>query len=263
MATALTAVVQSALGRVQLQLTFTTITTATVSRVHADGTVWPVRGAEPAQVLSTTGVGWVGYDHEAPLDQPFTYRATSGGTSFSSATVTVPSSPADLGSRAWLTHPLRPALSMSVLVTGVATRTRKARQSILPIVGSADPVARTDVRLSPAGEIAVLTSTLAEANALDALLADGSVLCFRAPAFWGAMWFYGAFGDIPDDPAAGHAADPSREWKLPYTAVASPAGPGTGALGATWTDAMSAYATWTATAAGEPTWNDLVLKPGP
>lgn len=263
MATSLTAVVQQTYGRVQLQLTFTTVTSATVSRVHADGTVWPVRGGAPAQVLSTTGVGWVGYDHEAPLDQAVTYRATSGATTFSSSAVTVPSSTADLSSRAWLTHPLRPSLSLSVLVTGVGARTRKGRGSILPIVGSSDPVALTDTRLSPSGELAVFTSTLAESTAMEALLADGGVLCVRCPAVWGSMWFYGAFADVTDESAAGHAQDPSREWRLPYVAVASPAGSSSGAVTATWADVIAAYATWTTTIAGEPAWNDLMLKPGP
>lgn len=263
MATALAATVQPQYGRVQLQLTFTTVTSATVSRVHADGTVWPVRGGDPAQVLSTTGVGWVGYDHEAPLDQAVTYRATSGVTTFSSSSVTVPSSTADLGSRAWLTHPLKPALSQSVLVTFVGPRTRKARRSVLPIVASADPVALTDTRLSPEGEIGLFTATLAEELALDALLDDGAVLCVRAPAFWGSMWFYASIGDVPDEPSAGHGRDPSRDWRLPYTVVAPPAGAGTGAVTATWADVIATYATWNAVIAGEPTWNDLMLKPGP
>lgn len=258
MATALTATVQPAYGRVQLQLTFTTVTTATVSRVHADGTVWPIRGANPAQVLSTTGVGWVGYDHEAPLDQAVTYRATSGATTFSSSAVTVASNTANLGSWAWLTHPLQPALSRQILVTAIGARTRKGRGSVLPIVDSPDAVALTDTRLSPTGEIAVLTSTLAEAAALEALLADGSVLCVRAPAFWGSFWFYAAIADATDEAAAGNALDPAREWKLPYIAVAVPAGAAFGPVGVTYADINATYATYALLNAGEPSYNAVL-----
>ncbi len=258
MATSLTAAVQPVYGRVQLQLTFTSVTSATVSRVHADGTVWPVRGGEPAAVMSTTGVGWVGYDHEAPLDQAVTYRATSGSTTFSSASVTVPSSTADLGSRAWLTHPLQPSLSQSVLITGVGARTRKPRASILPIVASATPVALTDVRLAPSGELGLLTSTLAEATALEALLADGTVLCVRCPATWGSMWFYAAVGDVGDEMAAGHAQDPTRQWLLPYVAVTSPPGVAYGTPGYTYADVNATYATYALLNSGEPSYNAVL-----
>lgn len=263
MATALVAAVQAAYARVQLQLTFTTVTSATVSRVHADGTVWPVRGANPTLVASTTGVGAVLYDHEAPLDQAITYRAVNGATTVTSNTVTVASDTGNSGSNAWLTHPTNPALSRLVTITSIGGRQRKGRTSILPIVGSSSPVALTDARLDPAGELTAFTTTLADAAAMRTLLADGSVLCLRAPAAWGGMWMYIAVGDATEEAAAGHAADPATDWHLPYTAVAPPAGASAGPVGVTWNDVVASYATWTATLAGEPTWNDVMLKPGP
>lgn len=259
MATTLTATAQPTYGRVQLQLTFTTVTSASVYRVHTDGTVWPVRGANPVAVLSTSGVGAVIYDHEAPLDQPLTYRATSGATTFSSSSVTVPSDTGDLRSRAWLTHPLQPALSRLVTVTAVGPRTRAARRSVLPIAGSADPVAVTDLRLSPTGEIIVLTSTAAEATALQALLADGAVLCVRCPASWGSWWFYAVIGDTGDEAAAGHAADTSVEWHLPYAAVAATAGTAYGPVGVTYADINAAYATYALLNAGEASYNAVLI----
>lgn len=254
MATALTATVEAVYGRVQLQLTFTTVTSATVSRVHADGTVWPVRGANPTPVLSTSGVGAVIYDHEAPLDQAITYRASSGGTTFSSTAVTVPSDSGDLRSRVWLTHPLQPALSRLVTVTTVGARTRKGRSSVLPIAASSESVAITDRRLSPTGEIAVLTSTIAEATALQTLLDTGDTLCIRCPAFWGSWWFYAVLGDTTDEAAASNALDPSIEWKLPYSAVAVPAGTPFGPPGFTYADVNATYATYALLNSGEPSY---------
>lgn len=267
MATALTAVVQPAYARVQLQLTWTTVTYGSVWRVHADNTVYGVRGANPVTVASTTGVGWVGYDHEAPLDQPIYYFASSTilapGIQVISTPVTVPSDPGSAGSLAWLTHPFKPALSRLATITAVGQRQRKGRTTILPIIGSSTPVALTDRRLDPTGELTVLTTTLAEAAAMRALLADGSVLCIRCPGFWGSMWFFAAVGDATEEPAAGHALDPSVEWHLPYTVVAEANGSAAGPVGVTWNDVVAAYPTWNALIAGEPTWNDVMLKPGP
>ncbi|GAA2636958.1 hypothetical protein GCM10010399_82610 [Dactylosporangium fulvum] len=246
MATGLAATAQQQYARVQLQLTFTTVTSATVSRVHADGTVWPVRAAAPALVASTTGVGWVGYDHEAPLDQPVTYRATStqDPAVVASNPVTVASDPARVGSMIWLTHPLKPSLSRLITCTGIGARTRKARDSILPIIGRADPVAMTGARLSPVAEMTLLTTTLAETAGLAALLADGATLCVRCPGSWGQMWFYAAVGDAVDEGPAGVGPNQDREWRLPFTQVAAPAGVGNGAIGITYADVLATYGTY-------------------
>lgn len=264
MATGLTATVQPQYGRVLLQLTFTAVTSASVVRVHADGSTWPVRGAAPAPVVSTTGVGWVGYDHEAPLDSPVTYRATStqDATVINSTAVTVASDPSWVGSMAWLTHPLQPALSRPVLVEALGPEASKSRSSVLPIVGRGDPVAVTDKRVSGTGELTVITTTHAETALLKALLDDGGVLCIRCPAAWGAMWCYATIGDATGEPL-GSAQEQWREWKLPYSRCGRPDGDGSGAVGATWADAAAAYATWAALATGEPTWNDLAIKAGP
>lgn len=246
MATTLVATVQPQYGRVRLELTFTTVTSASIIRIHADGTGWPVRGVASALVASTTGVGAVLWDHEAPLDQPVSYQAFSDQvpTVITSNTVTVPSDRSWLGSTAWLTHPMQPALSQLVAVTSAGARSRKGRASILPIAGSTDPVAITDRRLPPTGEIVVHTSTLAEAAAMEALLADGAVLCIRCPAAWGSWWFYAALGDTTDESAVGHAADPSVDWRLPYTSVARPTGYPDGPTGITYADLLDQYGTY-------------------
>jgi hypothetical protein len=246
-ATGLTAAVQAQYGRVLLQLTWTNVASASIVRVHADGTTWPVRWASPAQVTATSGVGWIGYDHEAPLDQAVTYRATSttDAAIVTSNAVTVAADTGFLGSTIWLTHPLKPALSRLVAVENIAAHGRESRGSTLRIVGRADPVAQTDTRLSPTGEITAITTTFAETNALVALLADGAVLLARCPAAWGAMWFYALIGATTDE-GMGSATEQWREWKLPYTVVARLAGDGTGAVGVTYATVAATYATYTA-----------------
>lgn len=264
MTTALTAAVQAAQGRVLLTLTWTTVTQATITRVHPDGTRWPVRAANPALVASTTGVGWTGYDAEAPLDVAVTYTASStqDPATFSATPVTVPSDTGMVGSMAWLTHPLQPSLSVLFAVTDVATQSRAARRAVLPIMGSNLPIAISDVRLAPTGEISGSTLTAGDATALAALIGDGATLLVRCPAAWGSMWFYAAIGDVSDENATHVGPTPDRDWKLPYTVVAPPAGVAGGTLGDTYNDVLTAYATYNAVIAGEATYNALLAQPG-
>ncbi len=267
MATSLAATVQAATGGVLLQLTFTTVTSATITRIHPDGTLWPVRGANPTPVNSTSGIGATVFDFEAPMDVAVTYRASSTqtGTTFSCSAVTVPSDPSDLRSRAWLTHPLKPSLSTLLRVEAVPERTRQARAGVLSILGRPDPVALTDVRLSGSGSLQAITFTAAAANALTALLADGGVVCYRAPGAWRNPWMYLLLGDVTELPLVG-GADPTTEWSIPYTVAAAPStvgGSAQGALGHTWADVYAVYATWTAEIAGEATWTALQTQIGP
>lgn len=265
MTTTLTAVVQAAQGRVLLTLTWTTVTQATITRIHPDGTRWPVRAANPALVASTTGVGWTGYDAEAPLDVAVTYTASStqDPATFSATPVTVPSDTGMVGSMAWLTHPLQPSLSVLFAVSDIAAQTRVARRAVLPIMGSSLPVAVSDVRLAPTGELTGATLTAADAAALAALIADGATLLVRCPATWGSMWFYAAIGDVTDENPTRVGPQPDREWKLPYTVVAAPVGVAGGSLGDTYNDVLTAYATYNALLAGEATYNALLTQPGP
>lgn len=264
MATSLSATVQAASGRTLLQLTFTTVTAATISRIHPDGTAWPVRNANPIPVNSTTGVGAIVYDHEAPLDVACTYKASSTqvGTTFTSSAVTMPSDGGNIASNIWLIHPTKPALSMVALCESVPGLTRRGRAGILPILGRADPIAVTDVRLSGSGEVNLTTLTTADAAKLRALVADGAVSLLKLPATWANNWMYVVFGDLSE---AGLTAgpEPTRDWKLPYTVVAPPAGGSQGAVGASYNELAAAYATYTLLAAGEATYNDAAIKAGP
>lgn len=263
MTTTLTATVQATYARVLLQLTFTAATSATISRVHADGSVWPLRDANPVAVTSTTGVGAVVFDHEAPLDQTIFYTATSGATSFNSNTITVASDPGWVGSNIWLTHPVRPALSMLLAVTGFGAQGYDGRNGILQILGSNLPVSISDARVTSDGTMTATTTTIADTRALRALLADGATLLMRPPGSWSEPWQYITVGKATETPAAGVGPNQDRDWSIPYNVVAAPAGQSQGAVGSTWADDLTAYATWTALLAGESTWSANVTKAGP
>jgi hypothetical protein len=262
MTTTLTATVQPTFGRVLLNLTWTGITSATISRIHADGTVWPLRDAAPIALTSSAATV---FDNEPPLDQAVTYKATSTqtGVTFSSSPATVPSDPSWVGSVIWLTHPTSPSLSMLLPVTEIGAQTRAGRTGILQILGSPLPIAISDVRVLAGASLTAHTTTDADADALRALLADGSTLLMRPPGSWSTPWQYVAFGDVAEVNASGIGPDVDTTWTMPYTVVAPPAGQSLGAVGSTWADAIAAYATWADEISGEATWADLIAHPGP
>lgn len=263
MTTTLTATVQAQYARVRLDLTFTTVTSATISRVHADGSVWPLRDANPTPVLSTTGIGAVVFDHEAPLDQAVYYTATSGGTSFNSSTVTVTADTGWSSSNIWLTHPLKPALSVLLTVTGFGPQGYDGRTGLLPILGANTAVAISDVRVTSDAAMTATTTTTTDTKALRALLADGATLLMRPPGTWSEPWQYIAVGKSTESPSAGVGPDPHREWSIPYNVVAAPAGGSLGAVGSTYADAKTAYATYALLKAGETNYAALKQKAGP
>jgi hypothetical protein len=261
MAVSLTATGQNQYARVLLQLTFTTVTEASIFRVHADGSEWPVRNADPITVTATSGVGAIVYDHEAPLDVAVTYKATSTGDA------TVPTTSSVIlasGGKAWLTHPLKPSLGGAFTARDLDDITYDGRGAELPILGSRYPVGITDVEVAGASTVVLQTATTAQASTLRALTADGAVLMLRLPATWDVEpWLYARRRGVIQQRYINIAARSERRWAIPYQQVATPAGVSQGAVGATWTDLVAAYADWTAVIAGEPTWRDPQIKAGP
>lgn len=75
MAPTLTATVQQQYARVRLSLTWPGIQTALIERQDPDGTWRPVRGPDGDQIVCYGSCAV--FDHEAPLDQAVSYRATS------------------------------------------------------------------------------------------------------------------------------------------------------------------------------------------
>ncbi len=259
----LTATVQPTYGRVLLQLNWPGITSATISRINADFSTTVLRDADP--IAAPGGVATV-YDNEAPLDQSLVYLALDVATNAprTSSAVTVPSDPSWVGSMMWLTHPTSPGLSMLLPVTGIGAQTRAGRTGVLQILGSPLPVAISDVRVLTGGSLTAQTTTAVDAANLRALLADGSTLLMRPPGSWSAPpWQYVVFGDVTEVNASGVGPDADIVWTMPYTVVAAPVGQSLGAVGATWADAVTAYATWNDLISGEPTWSDLIAHAGP
>ncbi|HET8684968.1 MAG TPA: hypothetical protein VFM54_24310 [Micromonosporaceae bacterium] len=255
----LTVVADPDRARTRVELYWPGVRTAQVVRVDAGGTEHPVRGGEPALVCT----GWARYDHEAPLDQAVTYRATSDqatGAQCSSAPVALASQ-----GRAWLKHPTRPHLSRVVAVREMRTRAQAARRGVARPEDRPDPVVVHQVRATSSGSVLLQTDgTWADQTALAQLLADGAPLLLQTPATRGGESLYISVDttDVdPLDPMLG--TELLRRFVLPFDTLERPPGQATGPADAQYAGVATAYHTYGAVPAGEATHLDLAMTPGP
>ena len=159
---------------------------------------------------------------------------------------TVPS-----GGQAWLTHPGHPSYAGTATVTRDGlSEIRPARRGMFNPIGSALPVAVSDVRGGSNGTLIVQTSTAADVTRLRNMLADGSPLLLRQPLTWGGDSWWLSIGDVDINRFTQIATDGWRRWTLPYQRVDRPSGASDGAVGVTYNDLKNAgYANYTALAA--------------
>lgn len=175
-----TAAAEPARARVRVDVYWPDLVGVLVERIHADGTVYPVRGGEPATVLTA----WARWDYECPLDQPVTYRITAPGRPGALAT----SAPVTLDSlgRDWLKHPAQPGLNRQVSVRLYADRSRQSRSAKIRPPLARYPITVHGVRQAPAGDIVLQTDgTTADMDTLQALLDDNADLLLQRPAVRG------------------------------------------------------------------------------
>jgi hypothetical protein len=255
MAATLTATLDPTTARVSVSLNWTDPTpdpsTALIERVNADGSVVPVRGADPATLVAGA---WVGNDYEAPLDATFYYQATSTevpGTVLTSPTYTLSS-----GGSTWLKHPGRPGLNAKVKPTRAPDLTRPIEQGVFDVLGRTRPVATSMLRRSERGELALRTDTDNERLALLALVQDGVPLLFSPPSGYGFGSVYISIGDVQEARLTSYGKEPARYWSLPFTVVDRPSG-GALAAGNSWSEALGAYPSWSQLLADEGTWTGL------
>ena len=260
MAATLTATLDATAAKAQVKLTWTDPTpdpsTALVERVSSDGTVVPIRGADPAPLVAGE---WIGDDFEAPLDSSFYYQATSTevpGTVITSASYSLSS-----GGSTWLKHPGRPLLNLKVKPTRGPDLTRPIEQGVFDVLGRSRPVATSMLRRSERGDLALRTDTDAERLALLALVQDGVPLLFAPPAGYGIGTVYISIGDVQETRVSNRGSEPTRFWQLPFTVVDRPSGAAL-AAGNSWSDALGAYSSWSQLLATEGTWIGLAEKIG-
>ena len=218
-------------------------------RVAQDGSKVKVRTSDGGPLVVSGGTAFL-YDPEPPQGQQLYY--TADGTAVTpSATVTVDSG------LVWLVNPLVPARSVPVRIANISDRMAGAgSQSIRYPIGAKYPIVANDgARKADTYTLTVRTVGQQEYDALDALLADLSTLLLNIPASkrWiGVQTEYIAVGDIPRQNPTSWGQFQHRNWPLPCTVTASPAGGSQAnitygyskALYATYADRKAAAATY-------------------
>lgn len=194
------------------------------------GTTWlPVRNTQRDDGTFDTTAATTILDYEAPNGTLCSYRARSlhnysgiYAAGAWSTTATATWSATDW----WIKHPNIPALNLRLTkaMFSYANVERVARQTAFQPLGAALPVVVSDTRGGATGSVVLQLATLAEQNALDALLDTVGALLLQGPVAEGHPDRYVRFGDH----AAVRTVD--KSWALqttetvPWTQVAVPAG---------------------------------------
>lgn len=247
----LTAAMDGTSRWITLSVTCTGMTEGTVYRVTSSGNV-PVRGA-----LNKAGSGAItAADYEAPQNTTLAYVAivTDGALAATSSIVSV-SGVIDRGGDVifGLTNPLAWTI---VNVVGIPEVKSATRQSIVQVVGRADPVIVSDVRPYPTGTLAIATLTDAERAAVNGLLATGQVIAFspRHPAYGFDDIWYLSVGNANERRVSRLATRPERYFDLEFMRVAPPPADFVGPAFSTWQDYYDDSATWADMLTAGTTW---------
>lgn len=251
--------------RVRLDVTWTGATTAMIQRTDPDGTVQPVRFADP---IVLTGGAATFYDYESWFGAATVYTATVGTSSVSASPVTL------AATAVWLRHPTLPSLSISPLIEFEDDVVRVIKAAKKEPIGRKYPLVISDgSRKAPSSGMTLVTWTLDDKDALLSLFDDGTPLLLDVPPAlgWGFTHQYMAVGNLTESrPAPDVAQEQARRWPFTYDVVDRPAsGPS-----APWTFAalltqnvsfagvLAKYATFADLLANKPKVSSGPLPPG-
>lgn len=249
----LTAVADPAHARIRVDLYWPGITTATVERVHADGTTYQVRGGDPATMCTA----WARWDYEAPLDQQVTYRATSAERAGSVAT-SDPVTVASIG-RYWLKSVTNPALNLAVRVKDRGTRQQPPRAGKVEPPLRPDPIYVYQVRASDKGTIALYAADQATETTIRAMAADGGPLVLQYPAVAGGESLWLMVDTVGYNPVTRISVDLQREISLPFDVIGRPDGAALGDADSSYTKLSDAYQTYNQVAAAAGSYLELSM----
>lgn len=155
----------------------------------------------------------------------------------------------------WLKSITRPFLNRAVAVVEHSDITLPARNGVFPIIGRSNPVAVTDVRLARQLQMTIKADSIADADAIEVVLASGDPLYVQAPKDGRDIpTGYVVVGDAVRR-RFGHSS--VRRWfDLPMTTVAPP-GPGVVGSTVTWGALLAEFGTWLDVLNEFGTWADV------
>ncbi|CAM5600316.1 hypothetical protein GCM10010329_50110 [Streptomyces spiroverticillatus] len=195
-------------------------------------------------------------DGEAPLDQPVTYRLTlelNDGT----RTVLTSNEVMISGTRGCFLTDTRSGRTVPVQVQAWDAREWESRQSLLVVMGRADPVVLTDRHVRPKGTWSLLTRSREELESLYSVLLSSRHVLLRTQAASSLKAVYVAVGNLAEQrlyPGIGNAWERLTQVQVQEVAPI----PATARIaGTTWTQLAAAYETWEAVAERFPSWLDV------
>lgn len=258
MSITVTAVPQQSTGSPRTQLTATssvgTLTAPiTVTRIHPDGSQWPVLVESGAAMI---GGSWTGVDYHAPFNQSVTYQAAAGGTTSAVSTSVMVVS----RSTVWLLPPSSMDLAVAVDVVVEIGEPSFADTSIdYQVLNNALPNVRNNrPRGGEVGTMKVLCRSSESWAELFALFAVGGPVLINNPRdTWLAGWKWVQPGPLQQLNPATRDNAPMREGAFAYRQVNQP-----DADSVSWTydEMAAAYSTYDALAAAFSTYDRLKLR---
>lgn len=245
--------------------------TATVVRIHPDGSEHIVRGASDALLLGEIGYF---YDYEAPLDVAVTYRSTSAPVVvvYNAGPVTIVSS-----DYVWFKDPGRPWANVRVdlcsqptsacgvpedpvALIRIGDNTRASDFTTADILNAERPADIYARRKDITTTITFATRTLAAIDSIYTLFTAGGPLFIQMPAAYGWPDRYVQPGNLVEEYLGDDQRKPWRLWNVPLIAVDALAAenPAQGTLCANWCLVEDTYATFADLTAAAVTWGDLL-----
>jgi hypothetical protein len=198
-----------------------------ITRINADGTETPIRGAAHIDVENNS---LVAIDMEAPLDQTFRYRVQmSNGVDETSGDCSLPTSiqyPTDPHCvPVLLSDPFHIGHMQWLNLLSIDTLSYPARRELMDVIGRGAPVAWSSTRSTARTTMRFLTRTLAERANLLSLFSPGRVLLLRNPdnAYPENNWYL-SVGDVDEERVNPNHADPARRWEIEVAVVDRPTG---------------------------------------
>ncbi|NUR80725.1 MAG: hypothetical protein HOQ21_09815 [Dermatophilaceae bacterium] len=162
--------------------------------------------------------------------------------------------------QAWLKNVQRPFLNKPIVAVDWSPVRRPSRSGVFPVIGRSMPVAVTELRGSKQFTLTIMFTSLAEANEMDTILSNGSVVFLHVPADCPFPGGYYSIGDT-EMRRGGSVRSERRFIDLPLTEVAAPASSVVGTT-YTWQGVINDYATWADVIANNATWADLLERVG-
>lgn len=196
----------------------------TISRNNPDGTNVVLRSANGATI---TGDTFSTFDVEAPLGASVTYTAyvyLFASPEFNATLVSAPVTISATSSTAWIKNVANSATSVQVNVVDITDVTRPQRVlGNYPVLERRYPIIINDVRQGRTGKIQVATYSVDDAEALQLLFDDGSVLFFQTSSLNNFPDMYFAAGDLIEQ-RPGISTDITWIYEFTFTEQSSPSG---------------------------------------